>query len=217
MNYNVSAKLCTSPNFKRPEIIYFTRGISGIINFDIYNKAYCFDDIEQLTVMLKENNGKLHVYDAIEYFTPTYDQSPTEDNKYFKKVTINEGTAIERIYYQPLTGTEAEKEHDAGIPLFIRYNVNDTDTEEAKQYWQLNEHFSYSEGTDYSYISFLLRGDETLKLAETTLDSLIEFEVAVKLNTDKLLEQGYDAVIIERQAPIGVISTLYSEIAGSRK
>lgn len=217
MNYNVSAKLCTSPNFKRPEVIYFTRGISGIINFDIYNKAYCFDDIEQLTVMLKENNGKLHVYDAIEYFTPTYDKSPSKNTKYFKQIIINKDTAIERISYQLLTWEEAVEETAKGTQLFTAYSVNDTDTDEAKQYWQLNEHFSYSEGTDYSYISFLLRGSETLELAETTLDSLIEFEVAVKLNTDKLLEQGYDAVIIERQAPIGVISTLYSEIAGSRK
>lgn len=135
MNYNVSAKLCTSPNFKRPEVIYFTRGISGIINFDIYNKAYCFDDIEQLTVMLKENNGKLHVYDAIEYFEPTDDKSPTLiDNKYFKQIKINEGTAVERVYYQPLKSSEIQAAIDNKIQLFTRYNVNDADTDEAKQY-----------------------------------------------------------------------------------
>lgn len=213
MNYNVSAKLCTSPNFKRPEIIYLTRGVSGMINFDIYNKAYCFDDIEQLTFMLRETNGKLHVYDAIEYFTPAVNYVST--TQYYMQKPRHKDTALEEIRYEPVPKSESKAE-DINY-YFIAYKPEDTALAEAKMYWQLNDHFTYSGGKDYEYISFLLRGKETLEFTDTNLDSLIEFEIAVKLNTDSLLEQAYDAVIIEKQAPIGVISSLYSQIAGDRQ
>jgi hypothetical protein len=40
----------------------------------------------------------------------------------------------------------------------------------------------------------------------------MEFEIAIKLNTDSILEQKIDTVLIEKQLPIIVVDSIYNQV-----
>lgn len=75
---------------------------------------------------------------------------------------------------------------------------------------QTNPHFYYFDNEDYNAITFNLDGEET-KQFKPGLP--VEYEIAVKLNTDSFVNLGgKDSIIIEPQHPLEVIDSLFSHI-----
>jgi hypothetical protein len=75
---------------------------------------------------------------------------------------------------------------------------------------QTNPHFYYFDNEDYNAITFNLDSEET-KQFKPGLP--VEYEIAVKLNTDSFVNLGgKDSIIIEPQHPLEVIDSLFSHI-----
>lgn len=73
---------------------------------------------------------------------------------------------------------------------------------------QLDPHFYYN--AEYGVVLFNLTHEETKQLKPGIP---VEYEVAIKLNTDSFASLGsQDSVIIEAQHPIEVIDSLFSHI-----
>lgn len=53
-NFSVYTKLDVMPKPKAPEVIYIIRGATGNLKFDLLDKAYNFEDINQATFIFKQ-------------------------------------------------------------------------------------------------------------------------------------------------------------------
>jgi hypothetical protein len=77
----------------------------------------------------------------------------------------------------------------------------------------LDDHFYHDFGEDYDFVTFNFTSEETKALTLTTPDNNMQFEVAVRLNTDSFESlRNKDSIIIEPQHSIAVIDSLYSNI-----
>lgn len=72
-----------------------------------------------------------------------------------------------------------------------------------------DSNFGYN--SDLEYISLLLSPAETANFDVANEYNPVQFEIAIKVNTDNLIAQKVDSVIIEKQLPILVVDSLYSE------
>ena len=154
--FNIHTSLDIVPPVKpQPvEVIYLTRGASGYLTFDLFDKVYTFDDLEQLTVLFKQDKT-VKVFEMIEYLDP-----------------------------------------------------------EDKKQWKLDPHFGYDEGPGYAYVSFYLSAEETASFEPTVPGEFVDYEIVVKLDTDRLLDQKVDATIIEKQRPIIIMDSVYGDVVG---
>ena len=81
---------------------------------------------------------------------------------------------------------------------------------------ELEDHFAYD--ADRDCISLLISGKETAQWNLASKEEPVEFEIAIDADTymsqihHKILKQGADAIIIEKQDPIIVVDSLYREI-----
>ena len=75
---------------------------------------------------------------------------------------------------------------------------------------QLNPNFGFDQ--DDFYISCILDPETTSQFKVTREGDPMEFEIAIKLNTDQILEQKVDTVVIEKQLPIIVVDSIYSQV-----
>lgn len=86
-------------------------------------------------------------------------------------------------------------------------------TVEGKEEIQTDSHFYHFDNEEYGAIIFNLDNTET-KSFKTGIP--IEWEVAVKLNTDsRATLSNKDSIIIESQHPIAVRDSLYSQVEES--
>ena len=77
----------------------------------------------------------------------------------------------------------------------------------------LDEHFYHYYREGYDYVSFNFSSAETKELSLTTPENNMQFEVAIRLNTDSFESlRNSDSVIIEPQHSIAVVDSLYSKI-----
>lgn len=85
-----------------------------------------------------------------------------------------------------------------------------TQDEEGKDVVSIDPHFYHFESPDYEAISFNL---DTVETKAFKAGCPVEYEIAVKLNTDSFASLGgKDSIIIEPQHPIEVRDSLYSRI-----
>ena len=85
----------------------------------------------------------------------------------------------------------------------------DTEGKDVK----LDSHFYHLDSTEYDAIIFNLDATETKQFKAGTL---VEYEIAIKLNTDSFAAcGGNDSTIIEPQHPIQVVDSLFSYIEES--
>ena len=75
---------------------------------------------------------------------------------------------------------------------------------------ELTQNFGFD--LDDFYISCILDPETTSQFKVTKVDEPMEFEIVIKLNTDKILEQKIDTTIIEPQLPIIVVDSIYSQL-----
>jgi hypothetical protein len=123
------------------------------------------------------------------YFTEVITLSPESLEVSGKLVTSPEGSPKANGYYEVVEGN---------------HSWRDTN-------YIMDKHFYFSSGAGYSYITLLLSSEETslLKSQET------QSEVAIRLNTDIFENlKNTDSIIIEPQASISVVDSLYRQIGG---
>jgi hypothetical protein len=84
-----------------------------------------------------------------------------------------------------------------------------TDTE-GKTTINTDSHFYHFDNDEYGAIMFNLDSEETKQFKPNTL---IEYEIAIKLNTDSFANLGgKDSIIIEPQHPVEVRDSLFSRV-----
>lgn len=210
MNYDIKTTMSIFPTIVRSkahELIYITRGSSAVLNFNFGKEIYSFADTDQITFILKQGKN-LYWYKLFTYLIETEDTTPVEGKIYYKNVK-----PVEENAYQ-CTGTLVEE--PATDPKAAGY----FEVVEENHSWQntkylVDPHFSQNSGTGYDYVALNLDSEETKKLKATSDNEFVEFEVAIRLNTDSFASLGHkDSIIIEAQHPIAVVDSLYSKIGG---
>lgn len=183
--------------------IVITKGATASINYDLTGKVYTFNDIAQATFSFKHNKD-IFWYTMIEYFVETPDKVADGETTYYER-TLASGQSISKYIFTARTcakGTSVEG-------LFILAALADTATTEN---WQLDKHFYYCDIEGYEAINFILSSEET-KALPTTGEDFLDFEVAIRLNTDTLAGMhSKDSVIIEPQMSIMVVESIFQNI-----
>ena len=96
------------------------------------------------------------------------------------------------------------------ITFFFKQKYDVTFFEMFDKNKQLNPNFGFDQ--DDFYISCILDPETTSQFKVTREGDPMEFEIAIKLNTDQILEQKVDTVVIEKQLPIIVVDSIYSQV-----
>ena len=196
------------PKPKKHEILVITRGATASINFDLFDKVYKLEDIDQFTYLFKQGKD-LWAYQMIEYYKLTEDTTVKTDKYYYERIDANIGEVSSYKFIK-----KDDLVVGAQIPADTYYEEYELSDGEITDNWQLNKHFSYSGGKNYSYINFILFAEDTKQFKITEPDCNVECEVAIKLNTDMIDGlHNLDSVVITPQHPIAVVDSLYSKIS----
>lgn len=204
--FNIKAKLSVQPTkiIKANEILQITRGASAILNFNYSDKTYTYDNTDQITFMLKQGST-IYWYKMFTYLKPTSDLMVIPGKNYYTNVSrpansfkckatqvwpTNSDSPVELGYYEETDG-----------------NCSWRDTE-----YLIDERFCYENLESLETVSLILHPEDTLQF-KAKAGKLMNFEVAVRLNTDTLQNFAYrDTIIIEPQANIIVTDSLFSQI-----
>lgn len=96
------------------------------------------------------------------------------------------------------------------ITFFFKQKYDITYLEMLNEEKKLNPAFGFD--ADDFYISCILDPETTSQFKVTREGEPMEFEIAIKLNTDSILEQKVDTVLIEKQLPIIVVDSIYNQV-----
>jgi hypothetical protein len=185
-------------------MIYISRGASAALNFDFSSKVYRFQDIDQITFIFRQNKN-IYWYKMFTYLVPSMDAEAVSGKTYYTKVT-----PIEEDTYQCTAEEVLEPVSPEANGYYEEAEGNHSwrDT-----YYLVDPAFSQNSGPGWDYISLLLSPSDTLEFKPTFEGQEIEYEVAIRLNTDSFATLGNkDSIIIEPQHPIAVVDTLYSKL-----
>ena len=203
---NIKATVGTAPSVvPAHEIPVITRGATAELFYNLTDKIYDFNAIDQITFILKQNKN-INWYSMFSYLVKTEDTEVNVDKIYYTNVQpINENS----FECTGILVTQPEKNPaEANYYEVVEENHGWKDT-----LYILDEHFYHYFGDGYSYISFNLTSEETKQLSLTTPDNNMQFEVAIRLNTDSYDNlRNKDSIIIEPQHSIAVVDSLYSKI-----
>ena len=185
---------------------YITRGASATLNFNLQPKVYCSADIDQLTVLLKQDK-QLYWFKMFKYLVPTADAEPVLGKTYYQ---LKEKQASGEMGFQ----STAEAVLSPIAPAENKYFEETTEELSWRDTpYVLDSHFISNIGETWDYITIMLQPEETAEFKTTTPESGMSFEIAIRLNTDILTGTGNkDSIVIEPQAPIGVVDSLYSNL-----
>ena len=202
--FNIKANLRAYPTAepKLNEILQITRGASAALVFSYNDKTYTFDDTDQITFMLKQGKT-IYWYKMFTYLQPTTDTYVVPGKNYYTDVSrpadsfkcsatqvwpSAQVNPVELGYYEEVDG-----------------NCSWRDTD-----YLFDNRTYYEDFEGLETVSLMLHPEDTKQFKAGTP---IEFEVAVRLNTDNKQSFAYqDTVIIEPQTPIIVTDSLYSRI-----
>ena len=202
-NMKIRATLDCVPGFiPAPEHYKIIRGASAYLTYNVSNKSFSADMIEQIIFTFKQGN-KLTSYNMFDWLKHSEDDAFLLDKKYYELVEVDPNTGKCKV---------SEIEDRTGSPVEIEncYEIVELVSGENLDYYTIDDHFDIkSTATGEVFVLFCLNPDETkeLKLVE------MQFEIAVRLNTDN---EDYlsnrDSFIIEPQQPIIVVDSLISHI-----
>lgn len=127
-NLNIHTCLGIAPPPKPISVICLTRGSSGYLTFNLYDKVYTFDDIAQLTVLFRQENY-IKEFKMIEY-TDLLDRRKWKFDPHFG---YEEGPGYAYVTF--LLTSEETADFRATIPgEFVEYEiVVDLDTDRIMQ------------------------------------------------------------------------------------
>lgn len=205
-NLNIKATVNTRPSITLAhEIPVITRGATAELFYNLTDKVYDLSVIDQLTFIFKQNKT-ITWYSMFTYLTKTTDTSVVANKIYY--------TAVEPIAensYECTAIIVAEPESNPAAADY--YEICEDNRGWTNTYYMLDEHFYHYYGEGYDYISFNFSSVETKELSLTTPENNMQFEVAIRLNTDSYSNlRNSDSVIIEPQHSIAVVDSLYSKI-----
>ena len=202
-----------TPPCPKHELLVITRGATASIDYNLFDKVYDMENIDQMTFIFKQDK-KIISFNLIEYFKITEDTIVEPDKNYYKRVEADLQSSTDFIFEQiaVLEGSS--------IAAYIKefgdiYEQCELASGGVNLNWQFNRHFSHVSGNGYSYITFMLTPDETLMFKPTYPENNVLFEVVTRLDTDSFSGMhGEDSTIISAQHPIAVVDSLYGKIAG---
>ena len=201
----IKAILGVQPIYKAPDCLVITRGASAEINYDLYDKWFDFDRLEQLTCAFRQNR-KVIYFKMYKYLDLTEDTEVIAGKKYYTNITpIVEGG---RLCEATLVAEPEDNPADAGY-----YEIVNLEDSKNDLYYMQDKHFYREYGDGYDYISFILSPEDTKLFKPTNNEPGLMFETTVRINTDTEIDLSkYDSVIVEPQHPIIVADSLYSQI-----
>lgn len=202
--FNIKATLRAYPS-KEPklnEILQITRGASAALVFSYHDKVYTFDDTDQITFMLKQGKT-IYWYKMFTYLQPTQDSFPIPGKNYYTNVshpTNSFKCSATQVWPDAQTNP-----FELGYYEETDGNCSWRDTE-----YLFEDRIYYEDFEGLETVSLLLYPEDTKQFKA---NKPIDFEIAVRLNTDTKQNFAYqDAVIIESQPAIVVTDSLYSKI-----
>ena len=201
-----------TPPCKKHELLVITRGATASIDYNLFDKVYDIENIDQMTFIFKQDK-KIISFNLIEYFKITKDTVVEPDKNYYKRVEADLQSSTD-FAFEPIVTIEG-----SSIAAYTKefgdiYEQCELASGEVNLNWQFNKHFSHVSGNGYSYITFMLTSDETLLFEPTCPENNVLFEVVTILNTDSFSGMhGEDSTIISVQHPIAVVDSLYGKIA----
>ena len=201
-----------TPPCKKHELLVITRGATASIDYNLFDKVYDIENIDQMTFIFKQGK-KILRFNLIDYFKVTSDVVVEPNKNYYKKVNADLPSRPDFAFEQIVTI------EGSSIAAYTKefgdiYEQCELASGEVNLNWQFNKHFSHVSGNGYSYITFMLTSDETLLFEPTCPENNVLFEVVTILNTDSFSGMhGEDSTIISTQHPIAVVDSLYGKIA----
>lgn len=204
-NYNFYATLSTEPtNCNHHELLYITRGATAELTYDLSDKVYNLTDIDQMIFTFKQHKN-INWYTLFTYYELSKDIEVVEGKNYYQIETADtqgDFKCLATLVATP-SGNPSEQNY---------YEISTAKNASWKTtYYEIDPHFYIEELGNYSYISFIMGSDETKQLKATTPGNPMQFEIAIRLNTD--IYESYhnrDSIIIEPQHPIAVVNSLFS-------
>ena len=137
---------------------------------------------------------------------------PEPKSQYFTEIT--RGSSAEIIFdfskFSYLSNKKDPFKYIEQIIFLFKQKYDVTYFEMLDENKKLNPNFGFD--VDDFYISCILDPETTSQFKVTKQGSPMEFEIVIKLNTDEILEQKVDTTIIEKQLPITVVDSIYSQI-----
>ena len=201
-----------TPPCPKHELLVITRGATASIDYNLFDKVYDIENIDQMTFIFKQGK-KILRFNLIDYFKVTSDVVVEPNKNYYKKVNADLPSRPDFAFEQIVTI------EGSSIAAYTKefgdiYEQCELASGEVNLNWQFNKHFSHVSGNGYSYITFMLASDETLLFEPTCPENNVLFEVVTILNTDSFSGMhGEDSTIISAQHPIAVVDSLYGKIA----
>lgn len=205
-NFDIRTTLSLYPSISRgPEIIYITCGSTATLHFDLGKKIYDFEDVDQITFMLKQGKN-IDWYRMFTYLKPTADTEPQTGKTYYRDVI--------KVDENALLCTAIEVTEASGDPASQGfYEEVEGNSSWRDCLYMVDPHFAYVAGEGFSQISLILQPSETARLKPCNLNNPVKVEVAARLNTDKFANfNNDDSIIIEPQPPVVVLDSLYSKL-----
>ncbi len=191
--------ICGPKSFKH-DILVFTRGATATITYDLGNKFYNLDSIDQITFIFKQGLNTFY-FNMLNYLRETADTEAVEDKVYYDVYEIDQETKQ----------CKAAKIVDyTGNPKAAGYYELVTVTDDEDNLcWMPDEHFYLLDNV----LTFTMFPEETTELALTSPMNNMKFEIVFRLDTNSSATNNYrDSIIIEPQHPIAVVDSLYSQI-----
>ena len=207
-NINIKATLGICPRTRLHEKLVVQRGASAEIVYSLLERGVSFSLLEQVTFSFKQRK-EVFWFNMFRYLTPTEDTEIDDDKVYYKNVIpVAEGS---------LQCIAEEVTNPVDNPTYAGYYeevLKLADGQNDLRYF-IDPHFNSGVGLNGEFVSFVMAPEETAKLVPTSRGADIQFEVALRLNTDTQEEfYNHDSVIIDPQPGIIVVDSLYSQIDG---
>lgn len=205
MSINIKTTLGICPRTRLNEKITIQRGASAEINYSLLDKGVAASLLEQITFTFKQ---KRHVfwYNMFRYLVPTADTEIEDDKVYYRNVRIISDNGLEctaDVVFNPVDDPSSAGYYEEVLSL--KDHQNDF-------CYFIDNHFSLCSSINGEYIKFTLSPEETAILSPTVKGADVQFEVALRLNTDANEEfANHDSIIIDKQPSIIVKDSLYSQ------
>lgn len=137
---------------------------------------------------------------------------PKPASRYFTEIT--KGSSAEIIFdfnkFSYLLNKKDPFKYIEQVTFLFKQKYDVTYFEMLDENKNLTSNFGFD--TDDFYISCILDPETTSQFKVTKEGEPMEFEIAIKVNTDEILEQKIDTTIIEKQLPILVVDSIYSQV-----
>ena len=203
---NIKTTLGINPRKKLPTLFVIMRGATAELTYNLLDKWFNYELIEQLTFTFKQKK-QINYYNMFKYLLLTEDTEVNESKRYYKNVSYID---IDKSYEctGELVINPAENPHAAG------YYEEVTELEDSQNNLRyiIDSHFKHIIDDEHDYIVFMFSSAETSKLSPTSCGAEMQFEIAIRFNTDSWDElANHDSIIIETQPSIIVKDSLYGQ------